>query len=142
QRLRYKVALDEVAAKSAEGFPARKNFDSFGHYPYSSLAHLKRLPVDELKIDRSFVQELELQTADDVILRSTINLGHALNLGNWLPNISGSGADSRLEPSTVWSPTSSSPRRNWPFDIDFTFASDRKAIYPARRPDAYPHRHR
>jgi len=57
----------------------RFSIDDFGT-GYSSLAHLRRLPVDEIKIDRSFVQELENKSADDVILRSTINLGHALNL--------------------------------------------------------------
>jgi diguanylate cyclase (GGDEF)-like protein len=56
----------------------RFSIDDFGT-GYSSLAHLKRLPVDEVKIDRSFIQELEAQR-DDVIVRSTINLGHALNL--------------------------------------------------------------
>ena len=56
----------------------RFSIDDFGT-GYSSLAHLKRLPVDEVKIDRSFVQELEAEH-DDVIVRSTINLGHALNL--------------------------------------------------------------
>jgi diguanylate cyclase (GGDEF)-like protein len=56
----------------------RFSIDDFGT-GYSSLAHLKRLPVDEVKIDRSFVQELETEH-DDVIVRSTINLGHALNL--------------------------------------------------------------
>jgi len=57
----------------------RFSIDDFGT-GYSSLAHLRRLPVDEIKIDRSFVQELEAQQTDDVIVRSTINLGHALNL--------------------------------------------------------------
>jgi len=57
----------------------RFSIDDFGT-GYSSLAHLKRLPVDEVKIDRSFIQELEAQGDDDVIVRSTVNLGHALNL--------------------------------------------------------------
>jgi diguanylate cyclase (GGDEF)-like protein len=57
----------------------RFSIDDFGT-GYSSLAHLKRLPVDEVKIDRSFIQELEAHCEDDVIVRSTINLGHALNL--------------------------------------------------------------
>jgi len=57
----------------------RFSIDDFGT-GYSSLAHLRRLPVDEIKIDRSFVQELEAQRTDDVVVRSTINLGHALNL--------------------------------------------------------------
>jgi diguanylate cyclase len=57
----------------------RFSIDDFGT-GYSSLAHLKRLPVDEVKIDRSFIKELEAQLDEDVIVRSTINLGHALNL--------------------------------------------------------------
>jgi diguanylate cyclase (GGDEF)-like protein len=57
----------------------RFSIDDFGT-GYSSLSHLKRLPVDEVKIDRSFIQELETQADDDVIVRSTIALGHALNL--------------------------------------------------------------
>jgi len=57
----------------------RFSIDDFGT-GYSSLAHVRCLPVDEIKIDRSFIQELEKQTPDDVIVRSTINLGHALNL--------------------------------------------------------------
>jgi diguanylate cyclase len=56
----------------------RFSIDDFGT-GHSSLAHLKRLPVDEVKIDRSFVKELDAER-DDVIVRSTIGLGHALNL--------------------------------------------------------------
>ena len=48
---------------------------------YSSLAHLKRLPVDELKIDKSFVQNLrDAATEDILIIRSTIELGHNMGL--------------------------------------------------------------
>ena len=48
---------------------------------YSSLAHLKRLPVDELKIDKSFVLNLRNASTDDiVIVRSTIELGHNMGL--------------------------------------------------------------
>ena len=57
----------------------RFSIDDFGT-GYSSLAHLRRLPVDEIKIDRSFVRELETRKTDDVIVRSTISLGHALDL--------------------------------------------------------------
>ena len=57
----------------------RFSIDDFGT-GYSSLAHLRRLPVDEIKIDRSFVRELEARATDDVIVRSTISLGHALDL--------------------------------------------------------------
>lgn len=53
--------------------------DDFGT-GYSSLASLQRLPVDELKIDRAFVRELGAAGSDGVIVRSTIDLGHAMGL--------------------------------------------------------------
>jgi EAL domain-containing protein (putative c-di-GMP-specific phosphodiesterase class I) len=57
----------------------RFSIDDFGT-GYSSLSHLQRLPVDEIKIDRSFIQEIDNHQHDDAIVRSTIGLGHALNL--------------------------------------------------------------
>ncbi|MFC3283712.1 putative bifunctional diguanylate cyclase/phosphodiesterase [Litchfieldella rifensis] len=53
--------------------------DDFGA-GYSSLAQLKRLPVQELKIDKSFILRLEDHSDDEVIVRSTIELGHNLGL--------------------------------------------------------------
>src|SRR3989338_5343225 len=47
---------------------------------YSSMAQLKRLPVHELKIDKSFVLDLLSNPDDDIIVRSTIELGHNMGL--------------------------------------------------------------
>ncbi|MCD4862669.1 putative bifunctional diguanylate cyclase/phosphodiesterase [Pseudomonas sp. PLB05] len=57
----------------------RLSVDDYGT-GQASLAHLKRLPVDELKIDQSFVKELAPGNDDAVIVRSTIEMGHNLGL--------------------------------------------------------------
>jgi diguanylate cyclase (GGDEF)-like protein len=55
------------------------SLDDFGT-GYSSLAALKYLPLDRLKIDRSFIRELKVNTIDASIVSTIVNLGHELNL--------------------------------------------------------------
>ncbi len=62
---------------SQRGF--KLSIDDFGT-GYSSLAYLKSLPVDELKIDKSFVMNMETDEDDAKIVRSTVDLAHNLGL--------------------------------------------------------------
>ena len=53
------------------------SLDDFGT-GFSSLGHLKSLPVGEIKIDRSFVAEMASNAADSAIVHTTIQLAHRL----------------------------------------------------------------
>jgi diguanylate cyclase (GGDEF)-like protein len=55
------------------------SIDDFGT-GYSSLSHLARMPVHEVKIDRSFVQGLESDPEFAPVVRSAIDMGHSLGL--------------------------------------------------------------
>jgi diguanylate cyclase (GGDEF)-like protein len=57
----------------------RISIDDYGT-GYSSLAYLGHLPIDELKIDRSFIAGLLSSATNAAIVRSTIGLGHDLGL--------------------------------------------------------------
>ena len=55
------------------------SIDDFGT-GYSSLSHLKQVPIDEIKIDRSFVMGMNEDANDFMIVRATVELGQNLGL--------------------------------------------------------------
>jgi EAL domain-containing protein (putative c-di-GMP-specific phosphodiesterase class I) len=70
-------AATTLAALSRLG--VHLSLDDFGT-GYSSLVLLKRLPVSEIKVDRSFVNRLVVDEDDAAIVGSIVNLAHALGL--------------------------------------------------------------
>jgi diguanylate cyclase (GGDEF)-like protein len=61
------------------GLGVRFSIDDFGT-GYSSMNYLRRAPIDEVKVDRSFVMAMLANEEDHTLVRSTIDLGHSLGL--------------------------------------------------------------
>ncbi|WP_059752013.1 putative bifunctional diguanylate cyclase/phosphodiesterase [Thiobacillus denitrificans] len=88
QNLILEITESAVMANPSDGLAILTELDRMGvtlaiddfGTGYSSLAYLKGLPVDELKIDKSFVKDMAENENDAVIVRSTIDLAHNLGL--------------------------------------------------------------
>ncbi|MEJ5979649.1 EAL domain-containing protein [Novosphingobium sp. PS1R-30] len=86
--LTFEVTESAAMTNAAEAAAALESFQAMGiaisiddyGTGQSTLSYLKQLPLDELKIDRSFVQFAHQNRSDGVLVQSTINLAHELGL--------------------------------------------------------------
>ncbi|MEA3140683.1 MAG: hypothetical protein QOK23_2852 [Gammaproteobacteria bacterium] len=86
-------ALSMLDALAALGVSL--SIDDFGT-GYSSLSHLARMPVHEMKIDRSFIQNLESDPEFITVVRSAIDMAHGLGLKVVAEGIETAAAGNRL----------------------------------------------
>jgi EAL domain-containing protein (putative c-di-GMP-specific phosphodiesterase class I) len=68
-----------VKMKSLKEIGIRISLDDFGT-GYSSLQYLKNLPLDQLKIDQSFVRDINSDNGNNAIVSTIIAMAHGLNL--------------------------------------------------------------
>nr|WP_268820382.1 EAL domain-containing protein [Paraglaciecola sp. G1-23] len=73
----HQKAIEHLKAFQASGFSIA--IDDFGT-GYSSMAYLQSLPVNTLKVDKSFVLNLDTQVGDQQIVKTVISLAHAFEL--------------------------------------------------------------
>lgn len=71
------MTLENLKALHAMGL--RLSMDDFGT-GYSSLSYLHRLPISELKLDKSFVQDVVSSSAASALTRSVLNIATSLNM--------------------------------------------------------------
>jgi len=67
-----------AALEELHEFGVHISMDDFGT-GYSSLSYLKRFPIDTIKIDRSFVNDIDVDSDDAEIIHTIITMGHTLN---------------------------------------------------------------
>ncbi len=79
------------AVKGLKALGVRTAIDDFGT-GYSALGYLRKFPIDEVKIDRSFVERLGTDPDDSAIVAAVVSLGHALGV-----TVTGEGVETRSQ---------------------------------------------
>lgn len=88
RRLEFELTETTVMANAEETHQCMRSLsasgtsfslDDFGT-GYSSFAHIQRLPIQSLKVDRSFIQNVTANEDDAAIVKAMISLAHSLNL--------------------------------------------------------------
>ena len=74
-----RASLVATLAMRLRDIGVRISIDDFGT-GYSSLSYLKQIPIDKIKIDRSFISDMLKDDDDDAITYAIVNLAHSLNL--------------------------------------------------------------
>jgi diguanylate cyclase (GGDEF)-like protein len=83
-------------AEQLQALGVHLSIDDFGT-GFSSLSYLRKLPASEIKVDRSFVLNLLRDERDEVIVRSTIDLGHNLGL-----KVTAEGVEDKATMERLW----------------------------------------
>lgn len=86
----------ERALKTLSAAGVRIALDDFGT-GYASLLHLKQYPVDIIKMDQSFVRDLEEDSSDAAIVRAVLNLGQSLGI-----SIVAEGIETPAQAAYLW----------------------------------------
>ncbi|MEI9906410.1 MAG: EAL domain-containing protein [Asticcacaulis sp.] len=117
------------------------SIDDFGT-GLSSLAYLKQIPAQELKIDRSFIMEIEGGKRDALLVRSTIDMAHGLGMRVCAEGVETAASFTLLQAMGCDMAQGYGIARPMPFDQlvpfleNFTGVADAKANMPDFRPDA------
>ncbi len=116
------------------------SIDDFGT-GLSSLAYLKQIPAQELKIDRSFIMEIEGGKRDALLVRSTIDMAHGLGMRVCAEGVETAASFALLQAMGCDMAQGYGIARPMPFDQlvpfleTFTGVADAKANMPDFRPD-------